>query len=280
MESIHLTEITRNQAEIWLGQTDLNRSISDRAIGFMTKDMDDGRWQSAVAPPIFIDEVTGSVLDGQHRLRAFLKSSKPVFTSYLAEVPRRSIEVIDTGRSRTLADTLRIRGHVNTQAKSAWLNRGVQWAFGVKVSHVLTRQDQVQIIESSPNVEKASEVGGAMRSGHSRKILHIPTGTTACLWDMQEYANGGDAVLEFIKQVQSNQGLDELMSRLQVKLLDASNPRSKLTMSPDTISYLVARVYNSWANDEELTKMYARRQAVEELPGYTEWVEANFPTMI
>jgi hypothetical protein len=97
---------------------------------------------------------------------------------------------------------------------------------------------------------------------------------------MQEYADGGDAVVEFVSRIQTSQGLDDVMSRLQAKLLDAVNPRSKLMMSPETISYLVARVFNSWINDEELTKMYARRQAIQELPGYPEWVEANFPTLV
>lgn len=280
MESIHLATVTREEAEQWIGHTTFNRSISKRAIGFMKRDMEAGNWNSAVAPPIFIDEVGGGVIDGQHRLRAFLESNLETFTAYVAMVPRKSIEVIDTGRTRSLVDTLSIRGHEYGRQKSAWLNRGMSWAFGVKTSHVLTRKDQVEVIEAAPYADKAAEVAASMNYASKRLVVRMPTGIIACLWDMQQYGHGGDLVVEFVHRLQTSQGLDDLMSRLQAKMLDAVNPRTKLTMSGDTISYLVARVFSAWANDESLANILARRRAVYELAGYPEWVEATFPTLI
>ena len=280
MESIHPTKISRAQAETWLGSTTYNRPISKRAVTFMTRDINNNEWNSAVAPPIFIDEKSNGVLDGQHRLRAFLASDKNIFVAYVAEVPRKSIEVIDTGKTRSLGDTLAIRGHQYTTAKSAWINRGVQWAFGVLPSQVLTRRDQVGIIEANPNIEEIAQVASRLRHGSEGKGIHIPTGIVSCLWDMQQYGLGSDTVHEFISLVQGNQGLDDLLGRLQAKLLNAANPRTKLRITPDAVSYLVARVFNAWVNNEPLANLYARRASIEELPGYSEWTEAVFPTLI
>ena len=280
VESIHPTKISREQAETWLGHTTYNRPISKRAVKFMTRDINNNDWNSAVAPPIFIDEKGNGVLDGQHRLRAFLASDKDEFIAYVAEVPRKSIEVIDTGKSRSLGDTLAIRGHMYTTAKSAWINRGVQWAFGVLPSQVMTRRDQVEIIEATPNMEEIAKVSSSLRHGSPNKVIHIPTGIVACLWDMQQYGLGSEMVHEFVSLIQGNQGLDEQLGRLQAKLLNAANPRTKLRITPDAVSYLVARVFNAWANDEKLANLYARRASIEELPGYSEWTEAVFPTLI
>jgi len=139
----------------------------------------------------------------------------------------------------------------------------------------MSRTQQVSFIETAPNLENALEAMAPLRHGSGRKVLHIPNGTSLVLWDMQQYGIGGDLVVDFVQRLQTSQDLDELLSRLQAKLLDASNPRSKLTMPPDHVSYLIARVFSAWANDEGLTKMYARRNAVSVLPGYMEWIAAN-----
>ena len=276
MESIHITEITREQAETWLGHTSFNRAISNRAVNLLASDMSAGRWNHVVAPPIMIDEDHGGVIDGQHRLKAFLLTDLPVFQSYVLEVPRKSIEVIDTGRTRSLADTLQLRGHQYGRIKSAWLNRGVQWATGVPTSQGLTRTSQVAMVEAAPNVEMAAKVTEATRVSTSRRtVIHVPYGVTSNLWDMQQYGVGGDLVIEFVSRLQTSQGLDDVMSRLQKKLLDAKNPRTKLTISHDVISYLIARVFNAWINDEEILQLLGRRNAVANLPGYPEWAEAN-----
>lgn len=274
MEPIQLEDISREQAEEWLEATTHNRKISDRYVEFMRRDMDGGRWEVDIAPPILIDKKGGGVIDGQHRLWAFLMSKKRVLKAYVKYVPRKHIQVVDTGRSRSLKDTLTIRGHDHAVAKSAWLNRAVQWATGYKAYALLNRSQQVEFVETAPNVEKAVELATSVRT--SRKhMVHLPIGTVASLLDMQVYGFGMDAVMEFVHTVQTSQGIDPLLTRLQKKLLDAINPRSKLTLSPDSRSYLIARVFHSWANGEDLTRIYARRKAVLELPGYAEWYEAN-----
>ena len=279
--AIHLSSITKEQAQQWLDHTTYNRTIRERKVRFMRRDMNQGEWEAQVAPPIFIDTVTRGVIDGQHRLLAFLSSDLDSFLTYLAEVPRMSIEAIDTGTPKSLVDTLDIRGHQHATLKSAWLNRGVEWAVGGSVSEVLTRKDQVAIIESASNLEAASAIGQALKSGKTDKVLHIPSGVFMCLWDMQEtHGLGGNPVVEFVTKLQTSQGLNETMRRLQAKLFDAANKGTKLTMSSDTKSYLIVRVFNAWANDQQLTRMYARKQAVIELPGYVEWVEDNFHTLL
>lgn len=276
MEKIH---ITKDQAEGWLGHTQHNRSMKVRAIQLLTTDMNQGLWNSDVAPPILIDEDHHGVVDGQHRLRAFIASDLETFEAYVNYVPRGSIEVIDTGLSRSLADTLTIRGHKYGLVKSAWLNRAFQWSVAGKLAHYVSRSRQVEMVENAPGLEKAVAITKALAnqgSGNRSAVIRLPIGTVAALYQMQENNGvGGDTVVEFTNRIQGNMGLDDVMSRFQAKVLEAKNPRAKLSISPDSLSYMVARVYMSWVNDEDLSRLYARRVSVQELPGYPEWVEQN-----
>jgi hypothetical protein len=277
--SIHLVEVTRDQAETWLGHTTFNRPLNKRTVRMLAHDMVKGNWNHLVAPPILIDEASSGVIDGQHRLKALLLSNLESMEAFVLKVPRKAIEVIDTGRPRSLSDTLAIRGHENTVVKSAWLNRGVQWATNVRATHALTRTEAIALIEAAPNIDQAAKVTDVLRR-RSNKIVGLPIGSIACLWDIQEYGLGGELVIEFVERVQRSQGLDDLLYRFQKRLLDARNPRSRLTMSGDTESYLIARVFAAWAQEQDLSKIYARRNALYELPGYTEWCEANFADLL
>ena len=282
-DSIQLVKVTKDQAEKWLGATVHNRRVSSRQIRFMVREMNEGTWQAEVAPPVFIDKRDGSVIDGQHRLKAFVESDLRVFPTYLGFVARKAIEVIDTGRARGLVDSLTIRGHENAKQKSAWLNRGYQWATGKKVPHFMTRSEAIRVVESAPDLELAAKVAHELTTGGVRRgtVYHVPIGVTAVLYDMQEnHGVGGEFVVDFVSRLQTSIGLDDVMSRLQAKLMDASNPRTKLTMNADATSYLIARVFNTWANDEDLAKMYARRASIHDLPGFDEWRRVNFETIL
>jgi len=274
--TLELVKITREQAEHWLGATVNQRRTSKRHTGFLKADMQSGNWQAQLAPPILIDKDTGSVIDGQHRLKAFLETKKETLESYVAHVPRKAIQVVDTGRSRSLTDTLEIRGHENARHKSAWLNRSLQWVTGEKAPHLGNRTLQVQIIEAATHVDKAAEVAHHLMNVGRRKVYWMPIGTVAALWDMQQYGVGGDWVEEFVRRIQSSEDLDGLLARTQTKLIEAVNPRRKATLTHDAQSYLIARTFNAWVNEEPINRLYARRAAIRELPGYQEWVEDNF----
>lgn len=275
MESIHLTEITRDQATEWLEQTTHNRKVLDRSVKALARDMDNGRWRSEIAPPILIDEDgVGGVIDGQHRLWAFIMSGLETFSAYVMHVPRKDIAVVDTGRGRSLADTLKIRGHDHVTARSAWANRASKWALNNRLSHGMTRTLQVEFVEAAPNLDKAIEVIFEA-TGSAQRVLHIPVGVSLTLWDMQQYGVGGDLVVEFVKRLTHSQELDHLLSRLQRKMLDSVNPRTRLIIPPDNLSYLIARAFHAWVDDEEVANLYGRRNAVLNLPGYDEWKDAN-----
>lgn len=275
-KTLEMVEITRGQAEKWLGSTQHQRNIVPTDVKNIKADLQSNNWHPELAPPILIDEKTGEVIDGQHRLKAFLETKKETLETYLAFVPRKAIQVVDTGRSRNLPDTLKIRGHEHSKHKSAWLNRSVQWIMGGRAKHYMNRTKQVECVEAAPHIEKAVEVAHQYISLGGRKTYRMPVGTVAALWDMQQYGLGGEWVEEFARRIQTSEDLDNLLARAQSKLIEAANPRSKQSMSADAQSYLLARTFNAWVNDEEVSRLYARRAAIRDLPGFKEWAEANF----
>ena len=270
-------KITRDQAEHWLGSSSVQRRIRGRVVEQYCREMLNGVWDPDVAPPILIDENSEGVLNGQHRLKAFLMSELPYFESYVHFVSRASLPVMDTGPTRNLVDTLDFRGHDPhlTQYMSAWLNRGVQWVTGSKASVLLTRTEQVNVIEEAPNVMKAAEAAKYCANKKMR-VVRVPIGTTAALYDIMEYSFGGNLAIEFVERLQTSDSLTPVMARLQAKMIESDNPKAKATLHPDAKSYLIARVFNAYINDENLSRMYSRRASVYELPGYSEWVEATF----
>jgi hypothetical protein len=276
MTDLKMVKITREQAEHWLGATVHQRRISTNTVNFLKADMQAGNWHPELAPPILIEKTTGEVINGRTRLLAFLETKKETLESYVDYVPRRAIEVVDTGRNRSLIDTLDIRGHENSRHKSAWLSRSAQWVTGFKPSKLWSRTQQVQVIEAAPHVDKAAEMAHFFQRLGGRKVYRMPAGTVAALWDMQQYGVGSEWVEEYCRRIQGSEDMDPLLTLTQSKLVEANNPNRAKTMSADTQSYVLARTFNAWVNDEELSRIYARRIAIRELPGYSEWVEATF----
>jgi len=145
---------------------------------------------------------------------------------------------------------------------------------------LVNRTTQVAIVEASPYADKAAEMAFSLHRLGGRKVYRIPTGTVAALWDMQQYGVGGEWVEEFCRRIQTSEDLTPMLARVQSKLVEIVNPKTKNTVNPDGQSYLVARVFHAWVNDEDISRFYARRVAIRELPGYKEWSEANFGSFI
>ncbi len=83
---------------IYSGQRSVRESVVDRYAEMMSR----GEWHDGVSAIIFDDK--GNLIDGQHRLRAQVKSGATVAYCVIAGVPTHSYEVIDSGARRSLGD--------------------------------------------------------------------------------------------------------------------------------------------------------------------------------
>lgn len=255
------------------------RHLSKSRVTTYARDMRAKKWRHEVAPPIVLDRKSGAVLDGQHRLNAvILAGDNYKLRTAIVETDAAATLVMDVGRPRSLQNTLEILGHEHAKYKSAFLNTACLWAKNERAGSRMSRAEQIAWLESNPNTDAAA----AFAHQHHRNKTHhkrvwVPTGTCATLWDIAEYAHGGDTVAEFVEVIEFDRGESgSMLQRLTTLMLDAKNPKTRTKVTADQLGYMLARVYVSWLDGVDLEKLFTRRNAVMELPGFGEWMGANW----
>lgn len=106
--SIQSLLITPELAKDWLERNTRNRPIDARRVQALADAMTAGKFLLTHQGIAF--DPSGVLLDGQHRLLAVVRSGVAVRMSVTWGVDQRSLEVIDTGRARSAAQTLAIQG--------------------------------------------------------------------------------------------------------------------------------------------------------------------------
>ena len=115
--------VTPAMATQWLKANTNNRPLSHQHVDFLTKEILEGNWQLNGQAIIVADDE--SVLDGQHRLHAVIKSGKAIRTLVIYGIKPEAFKTIDTGKKRTAADALSLETHnryprqINSAAASA-----------------------------------------------------------------------------------------------------------------------------------------------------------------
>lgn len=94
-----------------------NRNLVRRRVAAHADAMRNGQWRIDGAP-IRLD-TEGRLLDGQHRLAAVVEYGQPVEFVVISGLALESQLVMDTGKSRSLADYLTIQGVANARSVAA-----------------------------------------------------------------------------------------------------------------------------------------------------------------
>lgn len=269
------TGITQSQATEWLQATTRQRRVVQSQVKRYAADMAAGRWVAEACPPILLSP-SGAVIDGQHRLLALLLQEEGfVLISQVRLVDPSAIEVVDTGRPRSLADTLAVMGFDYTKELSATFYQSVKWANTTLASKETSRSVQLALIRNNPHIEKAAAVAHGLR--HAQPAgTSIKSGVIGALWDRAQYGEGGDEVVAFVQMMHEGLYESDLLRRYANLLAEVRNPRSRSSMSPPQMALLTARVYAAWLTDENPQKLYARRNSLYLLPGFNEWAERAY----
>jgi hypothetical protein len=102
---------------------------------------------------IVLDE-DGHLLDGQHRLAAVLQSGTTQTFIVRFDAPAEAIAVIDAGRARTAADTLRIEGYSYTSLLTAAARLCLLYPYAGKRAKGITNAEVVQYVHDNPDLAK------------------------------------------------------------------------------------------------------------------------------
>lgn len=109
--------ITPHIAKEMLERMETNRPLSDTTAKRYARDMADGRWNNNGQGIVLSED--GTLLDGQHRLRAVLISQATLAMLVVRGVDKRTFITMDSGKTRTLSDVLAIQGYKYTVQTAA-----------------------------------------------------------------------------------------------------------------------------------------------------------------
>lgn len=110
-------DVTPGLAAAILSEGSPNRNIRRIDVLRYAEDIKQGRWV-ATGEAIKFDQ-DNLLLDGQHRLSAIVEAGMTVPMLFVYDIPRASQDVMDSGRKRSLADQLTMRGQTNCNRLAA-----------------------------------------------------------------------------------------------------------------------------------------------------------------
>lgn len=114
--------ITPELAEFYLGFNTKNRRLREARSKDHAREMLAGGWIPENPDPIMF-ALDGTLVNGQHRLRAIVIAGQPQSMLVLRGVGNQVLDTLDTGRARTFKDTLRMEGYSNYQELASILKR-------------------------------------------------------------------------------------------------------------------------------------------------------------
>jgi len=94
-----------------------NRAMSEKTVSKYAKQMTDGKWQMNGEPIILNGD--GSMLNGQHRAAAGVKSGKPFQSLIVKGISPSTFDTMDSGKQRTLADAMSAENIPNASSAAA-----------------------------------------------------------------------------------------------------------------------------------------------------------------
>lgn len=143
---------TPEKASEWLSKFNThNRPMKPRNVQSIANDIKAGRWIENGDTIGF--DVTGKLVDGQHRLAAIALSGIPVNLIVVRGLPEESFQTKDTGARRTARDTLSVLGEKNTTS----LASAVRFVHGYLTGQYsawlkLDNQTSVEVLNNNPGI--------------------------------------------------------------------------------------------------------------------------------
>lgn len=240
--------ITPSVAERYLELNRNNRPVTEGGVRDWAGELLDGAWKPTGQGIAFNDE--GSLMDGQHRLMAIIRTGIPMLVLVIRDVPADAFSSMDINRRRTAGQILRMRGVINGTL-TAGIVRGVlcyretmngrhsSLAGAYSVSR--TNREIEEALDFLPGLEDVSVF--ALRFGKTT-ALGSPSAVGAALY--QCYLADADATQAFIDGVLEGEGLERGDPRLTLRNRQGQTNLREKRGGPSTQEYCMLLVLGAW----------------------------------
>lgn len=262
--SHEVVHVTPEMAEKMLTKNDHNRNIRQAKVDQFARDMIAGRWVlNGEAVQIAVD---GTVLNGQHRLKAIVRSGKTIPLLIVKGLPIEAQETIDTGAKRSLGDSLALRGEANPTLLAAITRRAAMWDAGARTNIgkiVPSEQECRSYLANQPLLRLATDV-----AARSRKYINCPGSVFGLAFYLCARQDVIEAKAFFIDELTEGIGVDYRSPAWALrKRLASETERRGRVAETDLLGYLL-RAWNARCRGESLTLLKSPQGG---------WTASNIP---
>ena len=244
-----VVQVTPLMAASWLERNPVNRSLSLAYVDDIARDMHNKMWLYDGMP--VRTSTVGTVLDGQHRLAAICDSGVSQAMLVVPDLPPETQDVMDTGRKRSVADSLQMRGEANATVLAAIARLGLLDERGT-LGNGRAKATPSEIrawLAAHPEVR-----GYATRAAAYRGRIKLPMSVSGfCMWKLAQVdVFEAGRFFDDIAQIRTT-GDGDPVATLITRLHNAKESREKLTQ-PMQIG-LVIRVWNCRRTGESIGRL-------------------------
>lgn len=166
---MEIQTISPDMARQYLEANVCNRPLAEHRVVTFQRDIENGAWRLTGEAIKF--DISGNLLDGQHRLWAVVKADKPITTYVVTGLEPETQEVMDTGQKRTMGQVLGLRGIINPNVVAAVAILMIQWEQGdrfrdvgtTRTSRMVSHTDISRVLDENPDIIDAVAFAVARR---------------------------------------------------------------------------------------------------------------------
>lgn len=248
----------------WLGSNKVNRNVRVAKINQYAADMAEGRWNLSNDAICFAPD--GTLLNGQHRLHAIMKSGATIVMLIVRNMPALAMTSMDIGSSRTAADALGFAGEKSTHLLAAAAKLAIVYSDGriYKDSKVqATSPGAIQeFVDNNPLIRHSVQLTQTVRS----KIDAAPSVLAAAHWIIADAAGVAAADI-YIHQLanRAQEPADSAVLAVDSRLRQLRYKRSQY--SQRAYLALLIKGWNHYSRDRRVTSLTISAAAKIPTPG-------------
>ena len=247
---IAVVNLTKDIAATWSQLVpDEQRSINKANLDKMSISLENGFWDESNGESVKFD-TNGSLIDGQHRVLCVLKTGVPMKTLVVYGCPPKSIETIDTGKSRSLGDILKINGYGNSNQVASIVNNILNYKkYGTIQNSVCTSEALIFLRKNTSLVYRSCKTSKKAKP-------YLPMSITGFLHFYYSKVNsdGADQMFsEFTKPTGRCNSIEQLKN-LIVRLRGASHKRGVATSGRWKMAICI-KAFNAYFLGDNITTL-------------------------
>lgn len=259
-----IMEVTPALATEWLGDTNINRNLRPKVVAAYRRDMEHGRWE--FTGEAIQRSVSGSLLNGQHRLHALAEAEgvESIQMLVVTGLPEKSQTLMDQGVARSFRDAMVMEhGHVKNITTVASICRWLVLCPEAGKMNPSVMRNKISAAEAVDKFGEAPEVitrAGEEATLMRRYMLGSPTATGYAFTQFFQ-VDAADTVEFFagMRDMEWSMPNDPRKAALRRMQLMHGDEGIKTTIETGVMMVSVlSRAWNLWRKKEEIESLNIR----------------------